>query len=116
MGAPRHGSIAACLALPADVQTACKLIFADLQVVKGQMFVVGEVAPWQSRHEYIKHQLLELARVDKKLPDLDMYFASEDIPEYCENSEGPPLCRYVRALAEVLAVTAVTLQTYLSSA
>ena len=63
------------------------------------MFVVGEVAPWQSRHEYIKHQLLELARVDKKLPDLDMYFASEDIPEYCDSSEGPPQCRWALARA-----------------
>ena len=76
----------------------CKLwplvIEASLvQVVGGQMYVVGEVAPWQSRHEFIKHQLLELARADKQLPDVDMYFASEDIPEWTDMSEMPPRCR-----------------------
>ena len=63
------------------------------QVVKGQMYVAGEIAPWQSRHEYIKHQLLELARVDGQLPDVDIYVASTDFPEYCDITEGPPQCR-----------------------
>ena len=57
------------------------------------MYVAGEIQPWQSRQEFIKHQLLDLARVDGGLPDVDIYFASTDFPEPCDLEEMPPQCK-----------------------
>lgn len=68
-----------------------------LQVVNGEMYVVGETLPFQSRHQSVKKHLLELARMNGRLPDVDIYFASEDLPE-APRLTGSEACRSGRRL------------------
>lgn len=64
-----------------------------MQAIKNELFVVGEVHSPQSRHEYIKRQLLDLLRTDSSLPDVDIYFGAFDLPEKCTTEEMEPRCR-----------------------
>ncbi|KAK9806012.1 hypothetical protein WJX73_004751 [Symbiochloris irregularis] len=59
-----------------------------LQVVNGSMYVAGEIKPYQTRNESVKRQLLELVRLEGPLPDLDIYFDSQDHAEYCPLGES----------------------------
>ena len=54
-----------------------------VQVVNGSMYVAGEIKPYQTRNESVKRQLMELVRLTGPLPDLDVYFDSQDHAEYC---------------------------------
>lgn len=54
-----------------------------MQVVNGSMYVAGEIKPYQSRNSSVKRQLLEMVRLSGPLPDVDMYFDSQDHAETC---------------------------------
>lgn len=93
----RSQQMCACLhalsPLPLRRNCPCLTFAVFLQVVNGSMYVAGEIKPYQTRNESVKRQLLEMVRLEGPLPDLDVYFDSQDHAEYCPLSGTSDACK-----------------------